>query len=60
MLGTLVVGRVILRELSGWLNGFRAFFLRLGSLNLRKYGSWAGEHGGSSLQLAVTKNPIQL
>ncbi len=45
MLGTFVIGRLILRELCGLLSGFRAFFLApmgLGRTNLRKYGSWAG------------------
>ena len=46
MLGVFVIGRLLLRELYGLLNGFRAFFLApmgLGRTNLRKYGSWAGK-----------------
>ena len=47
VVGTLVIGRLILRELGALWSGFRAFFLApmgLGRTNLRKYGSWAGQH----------------
>ena len=47
MLGTLFVGRLLLRELCGFISGFRAFFLAplgIGGLNLTKYGSWAGTY----------------
>ena len=46
ILGALFVGRLILRELCGFLSGFRAFFLApmgIGCLNLRRYGNWAGK-----------------
>ena len=47
VLGTLYIGRLLLRELCGFLCGFRAFFLAPlglgGGANLCKYGNWAGK-----------------
>ena len=48
VIGVLVVCRLVVRQLCGALSGVRAFFLAplgLGcsSINLKKYGPWAGE-----------------
>ena len=48
ILGTLLVGRLLLKELCGVWNGFRAFFLAPlglgGGANLCNYGNWAGKN----------------
>ena len=47
-MGTLFVGRIVLRESCNLLSGFRAFFLAPlgfgGGANLCKHGNWAGKH----------------